>query len=85
MRKERAPETAYVSGGVPTAMTPKKKVEITLLPPRLVPLSAEQREDAVCLLADLLRDAARKRQAEHSRPTEDANGCASTASGPDTA
>src|SRR5438067_1690291 len=71
VRKERAQETAYVSGGVPTAMTAKKKVEITLLPPRLVPLSAEQEEEAVRLLADLLLDASRKRQAEHSRPAED--------------
>lgn len=55
-------------------MTTKKKVEITLLPPRLVPLSAEQEEEAIRLLADLLLDAARKRQAEQSRSAEDAGG-----------
>jgi hypothetical protein len=66
-------------------MTPKKKVEFTLLPPRLVPLSAEQEEEAVRLLADLLLDVARKRKAEHSRPAGDAGGGGSTGSAPDTA
>ena len=66
-------------------MTPKQKVEIALLQRRLVPVSAEQREDAVWLLADLLLDAARKRQAEHSRPAEDAGGGSCTGPGPDTA
>ena len=66
-------------------MTSKKKVEIALLPPRLVPLSTEQKEEAVWLLADLLLDAARKRQAEDFRPAEDIDGGGSTGPGPDTA
>jgi hypothetical protein len=41
---------------------PKKTTEIRLLPPRLVPLSAAQYEEAVSLLAELLLDAAAKRR-----------------------
>jgi hypothetical protein len=45
---------------------PKKTVEIRLLPPRRVPLTAEQQRQAVDLLADLLLDAAAKRRAVRS-------------------
>ena len=41
---------------------PKKTTEIRLLPPRLVPLSAAQYEEAVSLLAELLLDVAAKRR-----------------------
>jgi hypothetical protein len=40
--------------------------EIRLLPPRRVPLTAPQYEEAVSLLADLLLDVAAKRRARRS-------------------
>jgi hypothetical protein len=44
----------------------KKTTEIRLLPPRRVPLSAEQERDAVAVLSELLLDVARQRQASAS-------------------
>jgi hypothetical protein len=41
---------------------PKKTREIKLLPPRRVPLSAAQYDEAVSLLAELLLDVAAKRR-----------------------
>jgi hypothetical protein len=38
-----------------------KRIEITLLEPRVARLSEEQRREAVALLADLLLDVARRR------------------------
>jgi hypothetical protein len=40
----------------------KKSNEVRLLPPRRVPLTAEQHQQAVDLLAELLLDAAAKRR-----------------------
>jgi hypothetical protein len=40
----------------------KKTTEVRLLPPRRVPLSAAQYDEAVSLLAELLLDAAAKRR-----------------------
>jgi hypothetical protein len=44
----------------------KKRGEIRLLPPRRVPLSAAQYDEAVSLLAELLLDVAAKRRAGRS-------------------
>jgi hypothetical protein len=40
----------------------KKTTEVRVLPPRRVPLSAAQHDEAVSLLAELLLDAAAKRR-----------------------
>lgn len=50
-------------------MTNKKTTsegEIRLLPPRQAPLSAQQQEEAVALLTELLTDAAAKRRGVRS-------------------
>jgi len=44
----------------------KKSNEVRLLPPRRVPLSAEQHAQAIDLLAELLLDAAAKRRGVRS-------------------
>jgi hypothetical protein len=45
---------------------PNKTCEIKLLPPRRVPLSAAQYDEAVSLLAELLLDVAAKRRGVRS-------------------
>jgi hypothetical protein len=45
---------------------PKKTCEIRLLPPRQVPLSAAQYDEAVSLLAELLLDVGAKRRERRS-------------------
>lgn len=47
-------------------MGKKKSSEIRLTPPRRVPLTAAQHEEAVTLLADLLLDVAAKRRGVRS-------------------
>lgn len=47
-------------------MSKKKTTEIRLVAPRQVPLSAEQEQEAVSLLAELLLDAAAKRRGVRS-------------------
>ena len=52
-------------------MNNKKTREIRLLPPRRAPLTAEQHEEAVSLLAELLLDAAAKRRSVRSASVMD--------------
>ncbi len=49
-------------------------VGVTLLRPRLLPLSAEQRAEAVALLSELLLAAARESAASPGAPTNGAKG-----------